>query len=995
MRMRILGTLEVWDGTRWCHLGAPRRRALLAVLIVNAGRPVPVERLIDEVWGDDPPRTVATQVHDFVAGLRQLLGESGAELLRTQSPGYRLMLDEDDLDATVFESLTEQGAAALRADDPERAVTLFTKALALWRGPAFTDVPQTDAARTAADRLQELLLTAITHRIDAELRLGRHQERIPELSTLVEEHPYRERLWQLLMIALHRSGRQADALSAYLRLRRILDDDLGIEPSEPLRELHQQILTGGTLETPRQTPPAGPASPPAPRQLPAAIADFTGRDEQLAALDKLLGGAGLTIVTISGIGGVGKTALALHWCHRVAERFPDGQLHLDLRGNSTDARPSTHDLLGRLIRALGVPADQVPMDIAEAGALYRSLIADRRMVIMLDDAAGAEQIRPLLPGSADCLTVITSRRRLIGLIARDGAHPLDLDQLPDDECNALLARMIGVERLAAEPEAAAALIGLCDRLPLALRIVAAQLAVRPDRPIGDLVADLRSDDRLDLLAIDDDRLGSVRAALDASWRSLDPELQRLFGLLGLAGDLDLTADVVAALADLTPAHTRRLLDQLLDVSLLDHHAGRYALHDLTRLYAAERGRDVGDRASARLRLFDFFLQRAADAARLITPFGARLDRTRAAEPDPPIFDAADDALAWLDRELGDLIVITRLAADHDHPAAWLLTDALSGYFAVRRQVTDWLTVAEAGLRAARARTDSEGEAAAELGICRARRLIGDYDAAIEHGERAVALSRQAGWAAGEADALNEIAVVHGERGVAGPLIDILDRALNLEPVRSNPHDHSAMLMNIGLAHLLTGDLERALARAEQAYAMLPESAPPNRTGTCLANLATVHRMLGDHDTAADYAERALCLQRDNDFRPGIVFALDVAARIDLDTGRPERARSKAAEALALARELGSPRATTRVLLTAGALAAQPQAALDHFRAALDLATERGNHYLETEARLGIAEALRADGRPEDARAEAATAWKISEQFGYRLLAERAAALTAP
>jgi DNA-binding SARP family transcriptional activator len=484
MRFGILGPLEVWQGGNPVPVGGPQRRALLAVLLVNAGAVVSSDRLIDHLWGERPPRNARGLLHGCVADVRKVLRQGSRQPLRTRAPGYLLEVQPGELDADRFEELA---TAAGRAESPAEAAHHLYQALAVWRGQPLDGV-DVDGLAPVVARLAERRLEVVEQRIEVDLQLGRDRGLVAQLQALVREHPLRERLWMLLMSALHRAGRQADALAAYRELRETLVDQLGLEPGEAARQLHQSILAGETVPAPPAPEPVRVPERTVPAQLPAPVPAFTGRADQLKALDELADQRDdMVVAAITGMAGAGKTALAVYWAHQVRERFPDGQLYANLRGFGAVCEPNRNrssaagrpvapiEALTGFLRALGVPAEQVPVGPEPAAALYRSTLAGRRMLVVLDNATGADQVRPLLPGTPGSLVVVTSRDRLRGLVARDGARRIGLGTLAPDEAAVLLSRLLGADRVAAEPDAAAELARHCAYLPLAIRIAAAQV----------------------------------------------------------------------------------------------------------------------------------------------------------------------------------------------------------------------------------------------------------------------------------------------------------------------------------------------------------------------------------------------------------------------------------------------------------------------------------------------------------------------------------------
>lgn len=540
-RFRLLGPLELAVSTDsaetdWATIGSGQRRSVLAALLIRFGETVRVDQLVAELWGDDPPDSAITQVHGHVMWLRRALGDEQGATLVTDSGGYRLAVDRTQLDAGEFEDLVEAGTAALHRGDAVRAADLLRRSLGLWRGNPLSDVAPTELVTAAAARLSERWLGAWESTVDAELACGRHAQVLAELTQQVEVHPLRERLWRQLMLALHRTGRQAEALATFHRVRATFLAEIGEEPGPELRLLHQQMLTH--------------AERPVPRQLPVAPG-FVGRAAELREL-------GFGTTALVGPAGVGKTALALHWGALAVDRFPDGQLYADLRGFDHREPVSSYDVLGRFLQALGEP---VPDGEDARAAVYRTTLADRRMLVVLDNARDPEHVRPLLPGPSAVEVLVTSRDDLRGLVATHGVHRVTLGPLSPADAGELLAMVLG-------PGDFGELAALCDYLPLALRIAAANLAARPQQSVGDLVAALRDGDRLGELSVAGDPTVGVRAALDLSCR-------------GLA-----SADLAALLGE--SVSSGAVLERLASLHLVLSVGGRFVVPELVRCYARER-----------------------------------------------------------------------------------------------------------------------------------------------------------------------------------------------------------------------------------------------------------------------------------------------------------------------------------------------------------------------------------------------------------------------
>src|SRR5216683_2389006 len=567
---RILGSLEVRTREGWCGIGAPKWRALLGALLLRPGQVVSTERLIDELWGDNPPPGARKLVSGYVLRLRRMIDDPDGRVLVTRSPGYQLLVARCDLDAGLFEDLLAARGKALAREDAGHAAGLLAEALALWRGAALADVPQGPLVSAEADRLEELRLTALELRIEADLACGCDTGVIAELRRLTAEHPLRERLWGELMRALHGSGRPAEALEVYAHAREVIAQELGADPGPDLQQLHQRILTGEPSPTAESSPGEGDftvadaAGPVVPRQLPAAVRDFTGRAGELGKLTGLLHSAGTVVIAaVSGTAGVGKTALAVHWAHRVVGRFSDGQLYVNLRGFEPSGMPMTPaEAIRGFLDAFHVPAERIPVGLDAQAALYRSLLAGKRMLVVLDNARDTAQVRSLLPGSPGCLVVVTSRAQLTGLAAAEGAELITLDLLSEAEACQLLADRVGADRVAAQPQAAAVLAGLCARLPLALAVAAARAASRPGFSLAVAAAELRdARRRLDVLDTGDPATG-VRAVFSWSYQQLSVPAGWMFRLLGVHPGPDISAPAAASLAGFTRDQARQALGEL-------------------------------------------------------------------------------------------------------------------------------------------------------------------------------------------------------------------------------------------------------------------------------------------------------------------------------------------------------------------------------------------------------------------------------------------------
>ena len=596
----ILGPMEAWGESGRVTLPGARQRVVLGALLLRPDRVVALDEMVDSLWPERPPATARDQVVNVVSALRRLFGAGGrpaTQWLVTQSPGYRARIGPGRLDVENFEALVRTAGAQFTAGRPARAAENLRKALRLWRGPALADVPARFAA-VEARRLDELRLAALEKLMEAEFALGRHRDLVPELIQLVAEYPLCERLRGQLMVALHTIGRSGDALAVYRTGHQMLVDELGLDPGAELRQLERTILAGTTRDA-----PAGPAFAvasgepnrqrvvvPFPAQLPRDVADFTGRSEEVAAISRRLGAERSTtavpIVVVTGPAGVGKSALVTHVAHLTRIHFPDGQVHVDLRGTRGPQEPAS--VLARVLLALGVPRTAIPDDLPGRVQLYRSMTAPRRVLLVLDDIVDEAQARPLLPGGAGCAVLIASQAELTGL---EGADRVRLDTLPVDDALTLLATTAGPHRVAAEPMAARTIVNLCGRLPLALRVAGGRAAIQPELSLRRLADRLANPGR----RLDELRAGGldVRASLAASLRGLPPEVALTARRLALLEMNEFPLWTVAAVLQMDPAQAEDLLDRLVERHIIEY-AGmdaldqpRYRFPELTRLHLRE------------------------------------------------------------------------------------------------------------------------------------------------------------------------------------------------------------------------------------------------------------------------------------------------------------------------------------------------------------------------------------------------------------------------
>jgi DNA-binding SARP family transcriptional activator/tetratricopeptide (TPR) repeat protein len=1020
VRYRLLGPLRVRDGTTWSPIRAAQQRVVLAVLLATPGQMVSSERLVAELWGDQPPKEAHSALRGYIMRLRRALGDSAASRLVTRGHGYELVVPDGEVDAVEFESRVVAGRRALAEGSPRTALEHLDDGLALWHGPALADVPPCPTVTLWANRLAQSRLTALEERAATLLSLGRHGDVVDELTRLVAEHPFRERLWELLMRALRAAGRRAEALEAYRTARRALAEDLGLEPGPALRDLHRSILaeratTSGAEPAPARVVPA---------QLPAAVAGFTGREQQLDRLHGMLATNGgprpvLVLATITGTAGIGKTALAVHWAHQIRDRYPDGQLYANLRGYDTGPPLRPLDVLSAFLPALGVPSDEVPATLEPAAALYRSLLADRRVLVVLDNARHPSQVRPLLPGGAGCLALVTSRDPLGGLVARDGAVRVGLDVLAPAEARDLLVALLGQARVNAEPAAAARLAALCGHLPLALRIAAANLDRDRELALDAYAAQLAGDGALAALEPEGDPEAGVRAAFEHSYTTLPEAARTAFRRFGLVPGPDVTVPAMAALAGVEADAAARAMARLASAGLLDEMpGGRFGAHDLLRRFAGELAAaedGEAERAAAVDRLMAHYQRCAEAAATLLYPVILRLPSTvegglrgpqgeasraglagglrgpqgeasRAGLAGQASFTSDMDAAAWLDAELVGMVAAIRHTAQHGpRPAAWRLADALRGYLYLRMHVVDWEAIGAAALTAARAEGDALGEASARLSLGTLQLATGRYDDAIASFAAASGGSRLAGWHAGEAAALTNLGNVHLECDRLDEAAEHYAAALDLNRRHGRRGGEAGQLANLALVQGIRGQLQLSADNLGAALALHRQIGSRVSEARNLANLGDAYHRLGRLADATAALTRALAMHRELGDRRTEGSTMCMLATVHRDSGRLAEALELASGALARTAESGDrpyDRAEA-VLALAGVQRTRGEAALaaEGYRRAVALARQIGNRYLECAALIGLA----GTEPPADAAGFARTALLIARERGYRML----------
>jgi len=933
MRFRLLGPVEVRAGEDWRGIGAPKWRSVLAALLIHPGQIVSADTLIGELWRDEPPARAANLVSIYVLRLRRLMDDPDGHLLVTRAPGYLLRVAGDDTDALLFEAMVRDGRRAFAAGDPEGAARRLTEALGLWYGRPLADVPPTPLVEAEAERLSELRLGADELRITAELALGGHDQAVAEVRRLLADHPLREGLWLLLMRALDGAGRHAEALEAYGQARDAISGQLGVDPGAELRQLHADLLAKDTAASPVGVISAGTLSPPAepapeprpargtkraasgPAQLPADIADFTGRDEQVKRLSDLLSGAGATgdpgavrIAVVAGSGGLGKTSLAVHAAHRVRRRFPDGQLYVDLLG-ATAAPLLPGDVLARFLRDLGVDGRDVPVDEDERAARYRTTLAHRRMLVVLDNARDAAQVRPLLPGSASSAVLVTTRSRMPDLAS---TKLVDLNVLDDDEALKLFVKVVGEERAAAEPEATAELLDACAGLPLAIRICAARLVTRSGWTIRAMAGRLTDEHR----RLDEMRAGdlAVRASFEVSFTSLplstdkqgiDPALA--FRLLGLWPGPSISAAAAAALFGV-PESAEDALEVLVDTHLLESvTTDRYRFHDLLRVYAAERAEadlPAAERDAAVTRLLTWYMRTADAAATAVSPPRYNIPLEPAADSAPLAFADVDDALAWYDSERANLVAATRQAAGSGlDEVAWRLPAPLFTMFNRRGNWADCIATHRVALESARRAGHRPGEAWVLNNLGEALGFTRETEG-IAHLEQALMIRREIGDHKGEAQTANNLADAYVILDRKDEALDLLRRALELNRETGNRYGEGVALNNLGEAFLDLGRTEEAIDCFHRANRTFAEIKVPHGVGYALHNVGRSYLWLGRDAEALEHLRQALAVHRATGDRHREAFTLRFLGVAQSRAARPAEAEVSWAQAAAIFDDLG-------------------------------------------------------------------------------------------
>ncbi|MFF4700766.1 AfsR/SARP family transcriptional regulator [Streptomyces chattanoogensis] len=924
LRFTVLGPVRAWRGETALAAGSPQQRALLAALLLRGGRNATAAELVDALWGDEPPHAALAAVRTYASRFRKALGPD-ADALVSESGGYAIRSTDSrplDLDHDHAEQYAAEAEKARTAGDLGRARELLDRALDLWDGEPLAGLPG-PYAETQRTRLNEWRLSLMETLLELDLELGSHAEAVSELTALTAAHPLRERLRELLMLALYRSGRQAEALAVYTDTRKLLDDELGVDPCASLSELQQRILRADSdLDAPPVAGEGRDASGRAtvrPQQLPATVADFTGRAAFVAELGDQLAtaeGSVMAVSALTGIGGVGKTTLAVHVAHAAREHFPDGQLYVDLQGaGHTPSEPEA--VLGAFLRSLGIPDSSIPDGLAERSALYRSTLAGRRILALLDNARDAAQVRPLLPGTEGCAALITSRARMIDLA---GAHLIDLDVMSPEEALALFTRIVGEERVNSERQAAMAVVGACGFLPLAIRIAASRLAARRTWTVSILARKLADERR----RLDELRAGdlAVKATFELGYGQLEPQQARAFRLLGLADGPDISLAAAAAMLDLDTDDTEELLESLVDTSLFESAApGRYRYHDLVRLYArdcAEHDEPAAEREAALSRLLDFYSATAADVYRLERPGDRLVDHMEATTFPGLTFADRTTALEWLFSEAACLLACARQCCG---PASLrraadllLLTKDLSESGADALQYEQSCVSL---LAAAEGAGDQHAQARIHTALAYVRTLSGRLTDADENAKSAMLLGLAVEDPFSSSYAPNDRGIIANAQRRHDDAEAYLRQALTAFQEDGNRQSEASALCNLSRVHLDTGRVDSAIQLAEQGIAIYRELGAKRRLANGMYALALAYTQAKRLNEATGQLTAALAIFQDSRQRFWEGMTYYRLAEVDLAADKPTAAANHAEQALAALRGIGGESRRASALTTLG------------------------------------------------------------------------------
>ncbi|GAA1020967.1 SARP family transcriptional regulator [Acrocarpospora pleiomorpha] len=925
---------------------------MLAALALTPGQPVPTEILIDRVWDGNPPNKARDNLYTKVTRLRARLQEIGADAqVSSRGGSYILETDPENVDYYRFRQLRVQARAIAESGDEQEAVRLLNMAAELWRGEPLAGLSGSWVDRTRKGIEDELLGGAV-ERIEFELQLGRHADMVTELSALADGYPYHEKLVELLMTALYRSGRQVEAQDVYRRTRQHLVTGYASEAGPQLRELHQRILRGDASLL--LSPGMGRAR----NNLPRDTSTFTGRTGEIARLLAMATPheTAVTVLAIDGMPGVGKSALAVHLAHRLAGRYPDGQLHLDLYGHDTERAPlDPLAALDQLLRMLGIPAARIPPGLDERATLWRAELARRKALIVLDGAAGHEQIRHLLPGTPGCLVLITSRRRLAGL---DDIQSLSLEALPPEDAATLFGRIIGHGR-ARETDEVATLMRLCGYLPMAIQLVGNRIQHRSSWQVADLVA-LLGDNNRRLAEIRADNR-EITAAFELSYQGLDPVRQEAFRLFGLHPGAEFGIDSSAALLQADLHTTERILDDLLDHHLIaEPRRGRYQFHDLIRDYARQLSADRPDlqRRVARSRLLDFYLFTADRADQLLHPRRVGLPiEVSGPPPALPRLETAEDARNWFTGEVDNLLHLSAYAADDRWPKhAALLAHVLSQFLETSGHWKEAVGLHQRAIDAWRLLGDQAGAARARADIARMLSRAGNQDNAFEQATQALTIQRGLNDQHAIADLLDLIGVIYIYRSEYTIALEYCELALQTQRALGDRRGEAASLSHLGIALWHLGDYPEGDSRMRQSLAIWQEIDDPRGKQITLNNLGDFELQLGRAASALQYYEQATAA--DPEMGPQHqAICFNNIANVRQDMGDLAEANQYYRNAVKLYQEIGDRRGEADALNNIGSCyvrMGRDNEAFIHFQKARNIAVEISERFIESQALRQIA-----------------------------------------
>ena len=925
VHLNILGSLEIWADQHRLRLGGPIQERVLVTLLLESGRVVPVTRLVEAVWDEEPPATAMHQIRKAVADLRRRI-PGGSGLLVTDGPGYRAEVDDEQLDLNRFTALTARARRELATGAAAEAAELLRAALGLWRGPVMSGLGG-GTISAAATALDERRLAAAEQLFELRLGQGEAGELIGDLRQLIAEQPLRETLRGQLMLALYRSGRAAEALEEYGKVRDLLVEELGIDPGPRLVRLYEAILkdsdeltgpepaaTPVTAPAPASAQPAAPAAQPAQHTrttrpvstLPYDLADFTGREEELRRLLAFAGGepgVGRRIVAVDGMGGSGKTSLAVRAAHLLADGYPDGRLCLDLHGYSPGEEPRQPSaVLAALLRTIGVPDQRIPEDEGGRAALWRASLAGRRLLLLLDNAIDSGQVLPLLPAAPGCLVLVTSRTRLVDL---DDAEWISIGVLPAADSATLLAETLGEQRMAAEPEAVAELAELCGHLPLALRIASARLRNRSRWTVQYLVDRLRDETR---------RLGelssgerSVAATIRLSFQAMDEESRTAFRLLGLHPGADVDVHSAAALFGTDLRDAEDLLEQLLDVHLVQQHVlGRYCLHDLVRSFAQSLSTDAtatADRAAVE-RLIDYYAAASEGACAVLFPGRVRhAAELPASGVELPPLRSEEQALGWFDREQAALLSAVALAHERnlDRQTGHLARNMVF-YLHLRSAFDEYERMAEFAVASARRQGEPATLRTGLTNLAGLRWKLGRFRDGLTSAQEALEIARATGETYGQAVSLDLVGVLHISLGSLREGHEHLARSVELH---EHPARRAAVLCNLSTVHAWLGQFEAAVAAAEEALLLRRELGDKVNEIPALNDLAIAYLGLGVPEQAEECLVEALRLGDESVMPEELALAIALAADAGQRLGRTDPVSTYEERALELVRAQGT------------------------------------------------------------------------------------------